>query len=493
MKKFKKLLLAVLILVFAVTAVGCGKKKNNGNTGNNGGGNLDPLDPYWDANQNGIYDWEEKEITITYASWQHNNAEVETIESLMVKEFEKLHPNVHVEMQLVGESAEWDTNMIALLETSSIPDVFLVNRLENFLPLGMLADITEMYDNDPDTDAIFSSVKDLGVYKNKRYVIPTYIYPSFWVVNLDLLQSKNCTIPTYDWTWDQMEAIAKQCFDLSTYTWGVYGSSQYYYEYPKVLENIANPDNTWYAHGYNGTNFAYNSQSYLNAMNHLEEAWTEGYVKDSLSAEEIYEYYGQDAENWDPRYNGKVAIWREASWSLKEHLEEMAFEYDIYPAPSGVGMGNTDIAAVSALSKNKQAAYQLLKWMSYSEEGIIRRYELYSEYKNELFMSGNNYPYPIADYGIDANGNNKIWDNIPYGSTAQGIVSPQFTEALRNAAIQANKEVIGWDAADEAFQTYFSQIVMGENTFAALQATIQEASDEALNRKRTEIDNALGN
>lgn len=492
MKRFSKLFLLLFVCLFALTIVAC-KDPDDDEPGKGNGGGETTLDPYWDADGNGIADWTEKEITLTYASWQHNNNEVETIESLMVKEFTKKYPNVKVEMKLVGESSEWDTNMLGLLEIDDLPDVFLVNRLENFLPLGMMADITEMYNHDSDTQYIFDSIKDLGVYKGKRYVIPTYIYPSFWIVNLDLLKQYNVQKPSYDWTWDQMEAIAQQCYDPTQNIWGIYGHSQYYYEYPKVLENKTNPDNGWFGASYDGEKFNFNSNSFLQAMNHLEEAWAVGYVKSGLSDEEIYEMYGKDALTWDPRYNGKVAIWREASWSFKEYLDDITFEFDIYPAPSGVGMGNTDIAGVSALSKNKQAAYQLLKWMSYSEEGIAKRYELYEEYKDELFMSGNNYPYPVADYGIDENGENKIWDNIPYGTTAPGLVSYQFTESLRNAAIQANKEVIGWDSADYQFQTYFSTIVSGENTFAALQKTIQDAADAALKQKREEIDIALGN
>ena len=137
MKRFTKLFLMIFVFMFVFTLVSC-KKPDKGNEG--GGGNLDS---YWDADGNGVADWTEEEITLTYASWQHNNNEVETIESLMVKEFTKKYPNVKVEMKLVGESAEWDSNMLGLLEIEDLPDVFLVNRLEYFLPTGMLADITE--------------------------------------------------------------------------------------------------------------------------------------------------------------------------------------------------------------------------------------------------------------------------------------------------------------------------------------------------------------
>ena len=125
--------------------------------------------------------------------------------------------------------------------------------------------------------------------------------------------------------------------------------------------------------------------------------------------------------------------------------------------------------------------------MSYSEEGLIRRYELYEEYEEELYISGNNYPYPIVDYGMDKTGVNKIWDSIPYGTTAPGLVSPQFIEAIRGAATQANKEVIGWDAVDQAVGPYFSQILMGESDFWTLRETIQSAANTALEYRRKTI------
>ncbi|MCK7487540.1 MAG: hypothetical protein MZU97_20030 [Bacillus subtilis] len=43
------------------------------------------IDPFWDEDQNGVEDWQEDEITLTYATWQHTTADVVTIESLMAQ------------------------------------------------------------------------------------------------------------------------------------------------------------------------------------------------------------------------------------------------------------------------------------------------------------------------------------------------------------------------------------------------------------------------
>ena len=71
--------------------------------------------------------------------------------------------------------------------------------------------------------------------------MPTFIYPQFWIVNLDLLAAANIEAPDYDWTWDQMEAIAKSVYNPTTKVIGIYGTRQYIYEYPKVLKIQATP------------------------------------------------------------------------------------------------------------------------------------------------------------------------------------------------------------------------------------------------------------
>ena len=502
----KKFLMICLVMLLALGLVAC--KKDNG-------GEEKEKNLFWDADQNGIEDWQEKEITLRYATWQYTNPEVETIDTLLVKEFTKKYPNIHVEMQILGDDVGvggelWEAAFLGLLEAdgADLPDVFLINRLENILPYGLLADLTSFYDNDKDTEYIFDSLKDLGLYDGKRYCIPTFIYPEVWVVNLTLLKQYKTPIPSYDWTWDQMEAIAKAVGnDPTRKTIGLYGGlsgpDQYYFELPKVMklasENEADREagKKWLAYGYDGTRFNFDDVAFMNAMKRLEDGMSEqdesgyGWLVGQLSADTIREWYG--STNGDPRYLGKVAIWRQPAWEFKDYMNDLQFEWDIYPGPSGVTGGNTDIAGVCQLCENKAAAYQLLKWMSFGREGLVKRYELYETYKDELYVSADNYPYPIVDYGINKNGVNEVWDNIPYKLTAPGFGAPEFIESLRNGAIKANKEVIGWDAAENEFKEYFYRIVMEGAKYATLKDTINETANAAQQLQRAVVADAIQN
>ena len=93
-----------------------------------------------------------------------------------------------------------------------------------------------MYENDPDTDYLFDSVKNLGVYNEKRYAIPTFIYPRVWIVNLDILDAAGVTAPSYDWTYQQMEAIAQATTNENYHIIGTYYTGFYSRELPKVLK-----------------------------------------------------------------------------------------------------------------------------------------------------------------------------------------------------------------------------------------------------------------
>lgn len=501
----KKVLISLMFLGLAVSMIACQKKTTTTTTQSTNQSNTSvttattkPLVPtYWDQDANGIEDWTEEEITLTYSTWQHTSADIVTIESLMVNAFMEKYPNITVNIQMMGASSEeWDTNFVAAAESGTLPDVFLVNRIASFLPYNILADITEFYNNDPDTAYIFDSVKDLGMYKDKRYAIPTFIYPTMWIVNLDILEAAGVPIPSYDWTYQQMQSIAQATTNENTHIMGMYGCSFYNRELPKVLK-IASATNatelavakTWQSYSYDGTKFNFDDPVFLSAMTALRDAVDGGYCVNSLSAAQAEEWYLDAA--FVPTYNGKVAMWRDASWSAKNYFSQMLFNWDIYPGPNGVTGGNTDIAGVASTSQHKAAAYQFLKFMSFSEDGLLTRYQLFEDYADQVFISANNYGYPVVDYGIDGYGVNKLWETIPYGITAPGFVSPEFIESLKNGAYWINKETVGWDEADSVAYQYLYQTMIGETTYAAIKDILQSEAMTAYNNARTSLDQMI--
>ena len=80
-------------------------------------------------------------------------------------------------------------------------------------------------DHDEETDSIFESVKDLGLYNDKRYVIPTFIYPTicllnllhqipilpFWIVKLSFEIVLDGLLPLIDQCFSSLSFLFKLC------------------------------------------------------------------------------------------------------------------------------------------------------------------------------------------------------------------------------------------------------------------------------------------
>ena len=484
----KKVLCLMFSLVFALFLTACG----GNNTTTKGGNKTKELDEFWDADKNGVPDWQEEEINLTFATWQYKdpatpgNENQVTIDTLLLDQFMEKYPNIHVTMQFVTEAfdeATWNSKIAELSETGELPDVFLIQRLEKMLPINALADITSYYEHDDDTEYIFESLQNSGVYDGVRYALPTFVYAEWWIVNLDLLKNAGIKAPGYDWTWEQMENIAKAVYNDTTHVVGQSGYTQYWKTLPKLLSG----ESTWASMGYDAKNSTWNfgTKAFEDAMAMMSSALQSNAATSPYSVDQIAEYYGKTVEQYqlDNGYNigydGYAGIWASPSWTAKDYFSKMSFNWDVYPAPGRVVNGeviqtiggNTDLIGVSSTCTNKAAAYQLLKWMSYSEDGIIARYDDYREYSESLAIVANNYPYPVADYGIDENGVNKIWDNLPYDKVP-GMTSPEMINALKNGAFNLNKETPGWDAVDSAVNPYFYQVTTGDATFESVKETV---------------------
>lgn len=472
----KKILSIIIPICLLVLLVGC--KKTTTTTKPTGPQKQD-LNEYWDNDQNGIYDFDEAgEIKLTYSTWQtHEDTIEQTIDYFMINEFMKRHPNVKVEIKYVSEDYDWDATMTQLAEVGDMPDVFLIRRLETFLQYNMLADISEQYNNDPDTEYIFQSLQNSGVYNGGRYAIPSFVYAEWWFVNNDILKTNGIEKPSYNWTWEQMESISSAVYNETTHTVGFSGYIPYWKVLPKVLSK--NPD--WASYGFDtkSNSFKFDDPAFESAITMLTEALSTNACTHPYNAETIAEYYGETVSEssllsgYNIGFAGHSAIWTSPSWYAKDHFKNMSFDFDVYPAPGGTIGGNTDIIGLSSTlaGQKKMAAYQLAKWLSYSEEGLIRRFDLYDEFGDVLYVSSDNYPYPVADYLTNAKGENLIWDNLPY-TKCPGMTSPQMISALKNGAFVLNKEVPGWDDVDEAVNPYLYEIANGENTFAAVKETI---------------------
>ncbi len=294
-----------------------------------------------------------------------------------------------------------------------------------------MLDISDLWNIDEDAELVYPNIAETGVYHDRRLAAPTAQSIMGVYVNKTLFEQNNVELPPYDWNYDQMIELAKQLSNPSEHYYGIdgaWGNLMFEEHFPmQDDENLRY--NMW-----DGEKF-----------NFSDEAWIEGYNKKSelirlkvyenMTGEEKLEEFGAE-DAWPPfiwsSSNGDRRL-LEYAWLPKQMEESGAGELDFYPYPGGKAGQRMpvvlDYMGASSTTKHPEAAYELMKFMSYGKDGWINRLEVYQE------LDINVVAYPVADYP-------EVWETIPGLTKLEGAKAA--LELLDNAVPDFNKWMPGW-------------------------------------------------
>lgn len=334
-------------------------------------------------------DWRNEKITLTYASW----ADTE-LEEAMLARFMQKYPNITVTKD-ASINWPWDETLAAAASAGTLPDVFYVFNIPTSVQNEWLRPLDDIWALDPDAALVYKDMADTAVYHNQRYAVPSFMFAQGVLVNKTIFEEYNVDLPGYDWTLDDMVRIARQISDPYNHFYGL-GGNQFFEHWPAVL-NHNYGWNTWDGEKFNFTDplwvDAYNT--YLE-LRHLK-------VIEQMTAEEKLEVLG-DQNAW-PLLQGRIAMAIEMSWNVANLPREMrelgTGDLDFYPYPAGPEGNRTyvvlDYIGMSSVTKHPEAAFELMKWMTFGREGMLTRLDLVQELKKDL--GG----LPVADYP-------EVWD-----------------------------------------------------------------------------------
>ena len=347
MKLVKKLvsLLLAACMVFAVA--GCGDKEETG------GSKISK---------------EGRDITLRFAAWFDRDLQQHLADAFM-----EANPNIYVELIEIDQNS-WSSGLQNLASTGDLPDAFCTFDLATATANGWTADITEYYDADPTTAKISDGLKVAGVYNGKRYGLVTEQYPCLVFVNKTLFDANGVELPGYDWTIDQMYNLATKLTKVND---NQYGLSDNVLSYLRDVYNAAYTADTW-QYGYDpdaGTfDTEYLAKGYSKGLELLNNK-----IAVSLTGEEMEALYG-DADMWYPK-TGKQAMQLDWYWTIQT-MEELDDDWLVYPFPVGTsGRVQTivNVGCVAETTDYPAESYELLKFMTFGEEGWKARYEWYKD------------------------------------------------------------------------------------------------------------------
>jgi multiple sugar transport system substrate-binding protein len=327
-----------LLLTLVLIIAGCSGNNNQNNSNSNGdpaiGGEL---------------------VTIEFSYWG-NDDEIKLKQSI-IKSFEDANPDIKIKGTFV-DGATYPTKLQAFFTSNKAPDVISIagDIMTDFITKDLFEDLTPFIEGDGMHTGVWND-KFLDVFRyDGKIVAAPYAYklPAI-VYNKDLFDAKGVAYPTSDWTEDQFTEIAKQLTDVEGKTWGMnfswwpgnllknlYGIPVYELEDQTPHFN----DNEAFKHG-------------LSLIT--------GMIKDGSAANAAaQESSGGGFES------GRYAMAIAAPWDMNTYQTQVKdkFKWDIVELPTHAEYGPwvaplfSDGVAMSAKSKNKDAAWTFIKYLT---------------------------------------------------------------------------------------------------------------------------------
>jgi len=338
---------------------------------------------------------ESEETVVTVATWQNSILMEE-----MLERFNATHPGIKAVTHELNGGWFDHTALLEAAASGSMPDVFVITTPEIPVSNGWMMDLTPYLEAETEKTWYDATIMK---YDGKTYILPYSIYFYGVIVNKTLLNELNIPIPGYDWTVDEFFSIIEQASKPGYY--GINGSDA-------IITHIApqlNPETGW---ALINTNLQeYNlDDTFIEVVNRTKEVRDRGYAIDTVGAGLEGDEYAakcQEVLGTDSVYNaylqGKVALTPDFSWSLSLDTADGfgGWDWDFYPLPVSEKGNRTrsgivaDGAGILATTANPDAAFEVLKWITYSPEGYQARLEIAESYDKDEMMA--KYPQYTED------------------------------------------------------------------------------------------------
>ena len=318
-------------------------------------------------------------VTIAYPE-----AEVAEIQPVL-EAFRAQYPNIEVvEEPFPGSTGgAFNEFLTQKAAANDMPDLMWLDW-NDFAPevaSGFVMPLDDYFFADPESEYVPSGMTDPYVYGGKLYALPCQMNAMGITVNLDMLEELNIEKPSYDWTVDEFIDICKKAITADTCAAATL--EDWDQVYSAQADGLFYPAYDFVNHSFDFTNKwvpAMNQLAELRAIPGLE-AWSMRFPKNedgttSMDSEYVAKFgeAGKDDNHYTFK-NGMALLCTNATWNDNWMRAECQVNWDYWPYPRVDENTPTytpihvDCAYLTSTCADPDAAFQLLKWLTYGVEG----------------------------------------------------------------------------------------------------------------------------
>lgn len=285
-------------------------------------------------------------------------------ERSIIQLFEERHP--HIRVNLI--SADWgqiiDQIIVAVAANQPLDVVWIrEDALVTFAELGVLLDLGPFIERDPAFDPrnLLPGVLESAQVQGVQYALHRDVWAPTIFYNVDRFYEAGIADPQLGWTFDDVIEIARRLTDPEANRFGI--------------GNVQDNRNATIA-SYGGsvmneeqTAFTLNAPEALSAIRYMHAAPWVHHVQPQPG----------DLDDWHlPQFQrGEIAMHYWGPWQWAINHDELLFTWDVAPPPAGPAGTFTTMdglmIGISATTRNPEAAWELVKFLTYSEEAQTRQ------------------------------------------------------------------------------------------------------------------------
>ncbi|GIO88818.1 ABC transporter substrate-binding protein [Paenibacillus lactis] len=346
-------LLSIMVLFSLLAACGSGGTANTGNTGSAG---ESPGNGTAEAPSGG-------EGVTTVQFWHSLGGKNGEYMDALIQRFNESHEDIEVVGTFQGSYDETVTKLQQAIASGTGPDVSMLERayVQMFADAEVLEDLAPYLEQSGiSADDFTPGLMGHSYFNDKLVSLPLNRSTPILHVNKTLLDELGLSVPT---TWEEMKEVANALVVKEGNEFKRYGVSMPYDTwYPIAMISQAggsffNEDNTSIGFADNGAG---------------EKVFS--YLKDLQSTGALYYPPAQDSGNIvnSMFVEGKVGMIFQSTGSIGGLASTVDFDYvtaflpkdEVYANPTG----GANVTMLSS-SKNKDAAWEFIRWMEMEEEG----------------------------------------------------------------------------------------------------------------------------
>lgn len=359
----RKFFVLILCLSLAVTMLaGCASGKSGTGTG------TATPSPSPSGGNTGKTDGEK--VTLKWALWDYEST---PYWGALIEEYKKVKPNVTIEYTDLG-STDYMTVLAAELSGSGSEfDVVTIKDVPGYATLVQKNTLVALdsYIESAGIDlSQYGGIVDQITVDGKLYELP--FRKDFWVIfyNKDIFDRAGVDYPDNDMTFEEYDALARKVTD-TTFGKEVYGA--HYHTWRSAVQLFGILDGK---HSILDSDYSFFEPYYNMVLNQMKDGVAMSYT--DVSTEGLH-YSAAFA-------NGNVAMLNMGSWfiaTLISGLQKGDYDPELcgnwgivkYPHAEGVEPGSTlgtiTGLSVTAVSKNKEEAFEFIKWVSGPEGAAV--------------------------------------------------------------------------------------------------------------------------